>query len=319
MSSSPIEIAPELQPIVGRMPHIPVSNALSRRAVRLLTKLSSRTRQYDGVRLEKRKTANGVAIRVFFPEATRSDAALLWIHGGGLVVGTAAQDDGLCADTARTLGMIVVSTEYRLAPEHPFPAAMDDCFSAWAWLVESAQALQVNPARLAVGGESAGGGLAAALVQRIHDAGGAQPAAQWLFCPMLDDRTAARRELDAINHPIWNNRQNVVGWRCYLGVEPGAASVPAYAVPSRREDLRGLPPAWIGIGDIELFFAEAKGYADRLTAAGVACTLDVVPGAPHGFEKLAASTRLAQEYLGRARDWLGEALAVPETISAADR
>ncbi|MFN8379551.1 MAG: alpha/beta hydrolase [Anaerolineae bacterium] len=304
MSIPPIEIAPELRPQMGKIPHVPVANAFSRRVVRFLTKLSARTWHYDGVTLEKRQTEGGVGLRLFTPVNNRSGAALLWIHGGGMVIGTAAQDDRLCAETARALGIVVVSTEYRLAPEHPFPAAIEDCLAAWSWLVESASALQVNPARLAIGGESAGGGLAAALVQRVHDAGGPQPVAQWLFCPMLDDRTAARRELDVLNHPIWNNAQNRIGWRCYLGVEPGADLVPEYAVPARRENLSGLPPAWIGAGDIELFYAEAKTYADRLTAAGVECVLDIVPGAPHGFEKLAADTTLTQNYLARARAWL---------------
>jgi acetyl esterase/lipase len=311
----PIVVAPELEPIIRRIPHVPVSNTLSRRVTRALMSLSARDRQYDRVQFEKRKTASGVRLRVFTPASGRTGAALLWIHGGGLVIGTAAQDDAFCAETARTLEMVVVSTEYRLAPEHPYPAALDDCTAAWDWLVQSATALEVVPERLALGGQSAGGGLAAALVQRLHDAGGVQPVAQWLFCPMLDDRTAARRDLDALNHPIWNNRQNHVGWRAYLNAEPGTAELPDYAVPARHTDLRGLPPAWLGTGDIELFYAENRDYAERLTAAGVDCTLDVVAGAPHGFEKLAVDTPLAQAYLGRARDWLGQVVATPQEVT----
>ncbi|MGL4647777.1 MAG: alpha/beta hydrolase, partial [Caldilineaceae bacterium] len=205
---------------------------------------------------------------------------------------------------ALALGVVVVAGEYRLAPESPFPAALDDCAAAWAWLQDAAPQLGVDPERVAVGGESAGGGLAAGLVQRIHDAGGVQPAAQWLFSPMLDDRTAAKTELDAINHPIWNNRQNRYGWQAYLGVEPGAAQLPDYAAPARRGDLRGLPPTWIGVGDIELFYAEGRTYAERLAAAGVDCTLDLVAGAPHAVEAVARESRIAQEYVARAHEWL---------------
>ena len=148
--------------------------------------------------------------------ALDSRLALLWIHGGGLVIGGAAQDDRFCAETARELGITVVSAEYRLAPEHPYPAA---------------------------------------LVQRLYDEG-ERPRAQWLFCPMLDDRTAARRGLDGAGPRVWDNRLNRFGWRAYLGTEPGAPVVPHYAVPARRDDVAGLPDTWIGVGDIDLFHDE---------------------------------------------------------------
>lgn len=160
-----------------------------------------------------------------------------------------------------------------------------------------------------IGGQSAGGGLAAALVQQIHDEPGVQPVAQWLFCPMLDDRTDADRSLDAVRHYLWDNRSNLVGWRSYLGVEPGAPEVPAYAVPARREDLTGLPPAWIGTGDIELFHDENRRYAEALTAAQVPTVLDVVPGAPHAFESIRGTATVAVDYRHRAEHWLSERLA----------
>ena len=217
---------------------------------------------------------------VFAPRGRQRRAAVLWIHGGGFVVGSASQDHARCVRLARDLDVVVVSAEYRTAPGNPFPAALDDVHAAWTWLVEHADELGVDPGRLAVGGQSAGGGLAAALVQRVHDAPGAQPVAQWLFCPMLDDRTAADRSLDPVRHYLWNNRSNRVGWRSYLGVEPGAPDVPRYAAPARRENLAGLPPTWIGCGDIELFHGEDRRYAEALAAAGVPIVLDVVQGAP---------------------------------------
>ncbi|MFJ1767763.1 alpha/beta hydrolase [Amycolatopsis sp. NPDC088138] len=237
--------------------------------------------------------------RVYRPREPRSDLTLLWIHGGGLVIGSAVEGDAFCGETARELGITVVSAEYRLAPESPYPAALDDCHAAWTWIRGNV----AEPGRVVVGGQSAGGGLAAALVQRLRDEG-ERPLGQWLFCPMLDDRTAARRELDARRHRGWDNRLNRFGWRAYLGVEPGADVVPHYAVPARRENLAGLPPTWIGVGDIDLFHDEDAEYARRLRAAGVDTTVHVVPGAPHGFESWAPGTGFAREYLGTARKWL---------------
>jgi acetyl esterase/lipase len=128
---------------------------------------------------------------------------------------------------------------------------------------------------------------------------------------MLDDRTAARRDLDPVEHFVWSNHMNRVGWRAYLGVDPGAEHVPAYAVPARRQDLRGLPPAWIGVGDIDLFCDEDRDYAERLRAAEVAVTLDMVPGAPHGITSWASDTLITREHIRRAHDWLGQTLAAP--------
>ena len=301
------QVAPELR---GKMMTVPagvIGSGMGRWVLRGIMKMM-RGKAHEGVKVETRTTEGGVALRIYTPEGGGNGAALLWIHGGGLVIGSAMQDDQFCADTARELGIVVVSTDYRLAPDFPFPAALDDCHAAWTWLQRSAAALGVDPVRVAIGGQSAGGGLAASLAQRIHDAGGVQPMAQWLFCPMLDDRTEARQELDAVGHFVWNNRSNRVGWSGYLGGAVGAEHVPEYAVPARRGDLRGLPPAWIGTGDIELFFDEDKAYAERLTKAQVDCMLDVVVGAPHGFESMASGTPMAQAYLARARAWLGEQL-----------
>jgi acetyl esterase/lipase len=241
---------------------------------------------------------------VFTPDGGGNGGALLYMHGGGMVIGTAAQEDAHLAQIAAEMNIVTVSVEYRLAPEHPFPAPLDDCFAAWIWLVSQSLDRGIDPSRIVVGGQSAGGGLAAGLVQRIHDHGGPQPVGQWLFCPMLDDRTAARRDLDSVKHFLWNNRSNLIGWTAYLNTSPGADSLPAYASPARRSDLSGLPPTWIGSGDIELFFDENVAYAEALRIAGVECVLDAVPGAPHAFESVAANTQLAKDYTARAEAWL---------------
>ncbi|WP_344376122.1 alpha/beta hydrolase [Agromyces tropicus] len=282
-------------------------------------------RPAEAVRFERIDFAvPGTGVRVFTPAGapvsaeapspeseseSRARGALLWLHGGGLVIGDAAQDDAWCARLAERLGIVVVSVEYRLAPEHPFPAPLDDCVAAWQWLQDAAAARGIDPIRIAVGGQSAGGGLAAALAQRLLDDGGPQPAAQLLYCPMLDDRTAARRDLDAVRHFAWTNRDNLVGWSSYLQASPGADVVPDFAVPARRAELSGLPPAWIGVGDIDLFHDEDLAYAEALRGAGVACTVDVVPGAPHGFESIARGADVTHAFHARARAWLGERLA----------
>jgi len=238
----------------------------------------------------------GARVRVYRPRDGASGAALLWLHGGGLIVGALRMDDARCGTFARELGLVVVSVNYRLAPEHPFPAALDDANAAWGWLLGAAAELGVDPARVAIGGASAGGGLAACLAQRLRDEGGVQPAAQLLVYPMLDDRTAARRELDDAGHLVWHNRSNRAGWSAYLGGEPGAPEIPAYAVAARRADLRGLPPAWIGVGDLDLFLGEGRAYAERLARAGVDLTLHEVAGAPHGFDALAPGVPLARSF-----------------------
>lgn len=282
--------------------------SLTRRSlplVRLGAQLFGRvSRPADGVDVHDR-TGEGARVRVYQPKAGGTSAALLWMHGGGLVIGTAEQDEVRASCLARDLGVTVVSARYRLAPEHPFPAAADDVHAAWHWLQRNAARLGVDPARIAIGGESAGGGLAAGLALRLRDEGGQQPAGQLLVYPMLDDRTGADRTLDRERHPVWNNRSNRTGWSSYLGHAPGHATPPAYAVPARHDDLAGLPPAWIGVGTADLFLHECRSYAHRLRAAGVAARLVEVPGAPHGFDttqRPAPSREFRAEQVGWLRD-----------------
>ncbi len=298
-------VDPELRPAMQKLPQTDPGKAGTRRMMRLATRLMPVPRD-PKVRVESRK-AGGARVRIYRPDAP-TDRALLWIHGGGLLFGDAKQDEALCLQTSAELGITVVSANYRFAPEHPFPAPLDDVRAAWLWLQESAGELGVDPARIAVGGESAGGGLAAGLVQRLRDTSSVQPVAQWLFAPMIDDRTAADESLDAADHWVWNNRANRIGWAGYLGGSPGAAVVPAYASPARRTELTGLPPTWIGVGDIELFLDEDLAYAEALRASGVDVTVDVVPGAPHGFENWARSTEPARALAARARAWLAARL-----------
>ncbi|GAA3955199.1 alpha/beta hydrolase [Gordonia caeni] len=299
---------PELRRAYRFMPAPPIARRWQRGLLRRATGLLPGPRTPAAMTYRRVDLRPGVAAHVYAPAGAEAKrGALLWIHGGGMVIGTAAQDHRRCFGVARALGIVVVSADYRLAPEHPYPAPLDDCHAVWSWMLAAADECGIDPARTAVGGQSAGGGLAAGLVQRLHDEGGLQPVAQWLFCPMLDDRTAADRTLDRARHAVWNNRANRVGWTGYLGAEPGGEA-PEYAAPARRTDLAGLPPAWIGAGDAELFFDEDRRYARALAAAGVPTEFDVVPGGPHAFESFAAGAPVSREYRARAQRWLGDRL-----------
>lgn len=299
------DIDPTLVPALRRAPAMNLENRFVLWLVGAASPLLP-GRRVEGV---ERTTARvgDVRLRVYRPQ-NPTGAGLLWIHGGGLVLASAAIDDRFCSDTARETGAVVVSVDYRLAQKHPFPAAIDDCRAAWGAFVTRAPRLGVDPARIAIGGQSAGGGLAASLVQRLHDEG-ADVAAQWLFCPMLDDRTAADRSRDEDAHFVWNNRSNLVGWSTYLRRPLGEPALPPYAAAARRDDLTGLPPAWIYWSDIELFAEEDADYARRLADAGVSVDTVIVPRAPHGFEAWAPDTALAKDLIRRGREWLKGALA----------
>jgi acetyl esterase/lipase len=230
-------------------------------------------------------------VRVHRPGgATTPRPALLWIHGGGYVVGSARLGDRMMRRMARTLGAVVASVEYRLAPEHPYPAALDDCWAALNWLVNQAD---IDSHRIVVAGPSAGGGLAAALTLRTVDTGLTKLAGQVLQYPMLDDRTALRSFTPRLG---WTPADNDFGWRSYLAATPGSDGISSYAAPARRKDLSGLPSTWIGVGAADLFFDEGIAYAKRLTAAGVATELEVVQGAFHGFD-IASRAKLSRRFI----------------------
>jgi len=230
---------------------------------------------------------SGAGVRLFRPSGVEEPVpALLWIHGGGYVIGTAQQDDRLCRRFSTRLGITVASVEYRLAPEHPYPAPLEDCYSVLTWL---AGLPAVNPWRVAIGGASAGGGLAAALALLARDRAEVTPAFQLLTYPMLDDRSSATGHNP--NHRLWNAPSNRFGWTAYLG-----DADPRVAVPARRDDLSGLPPAWIGVGTHDLFHDEDLAYAARLRDARVPCHVEVVPGAFHGFDLLVPKAQVSQRF-----------------------
>jgi acetyl esterase/lipase len=236
------------------------------------------------------------AVRVTTPSDGRSPRpAVLWIHGGGYIVGSPQLEAFGTGRLARDLGVVAVSPDYRLAPEYPFPAALDDCMATLRWMYANAHQVGIDADRIAVIGASAGGGLAAAVAQRSHDEG-IPLRAQVLLYPMLDDRTALREDHAGRGRFLWTPSSNLFGWTAYLGREPRLTDAPEYAAPARRADLAGLAPAWVGVGDLDLFHDEDIAYAEKLRACGVACELVIVPGMYHGADGLAPKAKSMRDF-----------------------
>ena len=294
------ELDPQLQAGAAKFPRLRIEKWWVFKLMRLVTHLGIfSTKCLPGVTYSDHKVSGNSSVRLYKGEGEPAGVGVLWIHGGGLVHGTNKVDDKTCSRYVTELGAVVGSVDYRLAPENPYPAAIDDCYEAWLWFVEQASSLGMDPSKLIVAGQSGGGCLAASLSQHIYDRGGVQPAAQLLHCPMLDDRTAGDKALDSIDHLVWNNVNNRVGWSSYLACEAGAAHVPENSVPARRQDLHGLPPAWMGIGDLDLFHDEATTYIERLSECGIKTIVDIVPKAAHGFELFSEDTELVRQYFVR--------------------
>jgi acetyl esterase/lipase len=209
---------------------------------------------------------------------------VLHVHGGGYVMGSPDMGAPTNAAYAAQIGAVVVSVDYRLAPETPHPGPVEDCYAALAWLHANADELGVDRARIAISGESAGGGLAAALTLLARDRGKIPVCFQHLIFPMLDDRTTTKADPSPyLGQYVWTPQANVFGWTSLLGHAPGGPGVSPYAAPARAEDLAGLPPTYIICGALDLFLEEDMDYAKRLIRAGVPTELHIYPGAPHGF------------------------------------
>ena len=247
------------------------------------------------IELDRPNGEGAVRCLMYTPQARAERIpAYLHIHGGGYLIGAPEMSDPMNVLVASKLGCIVLSVDYRLAPEHPAPAGIDDCFLALAWLHEEAEDLGIDAARIAIGGESAGGGMAASLALKARDDGRFPICHQQLTYPMIDDRTGRPGQpLDAmVGEYVWTPEMNVAGWDMYLaGAEPAAPTVAA-----RAESLAGLPPTWIMTGTLDLFRDENIAYANRLMAAQVPTDLSVYAGACHAFQAVTES-ELAQRFV----------------------
>ncbi|MFV8816536.1 alpha/beta hydrolase [Haliea sp. E17] len=247
-----------------------------------------------------------VRVLLFTPCAGRKVRPLYFhIHGGGFVLGSADMSVAQCTAIAEDLDCVVASVDYRLAPETVFPGNIEDCYAGLSWVYRHAGSLGIDPQRIAVGGESAGGGLAAALALLARDRGEIPIVHQQLVYPMLEDREPAQR------HPCtgefgWTRASNAYGWRSLLGCEPGGAGVSPYAAAARAASLRGLPSTFIGVGSLDLFLESNLEYARRLSREGVPVELHVYPGAFHGSD-VVAQARLTQQHLRDQRAALAAA------------
>jgi acetyl esterase/lipase len=242
----------------------------------------------------------------------RPRPAILHIHGGGFISGRARNLTPFCQDLATRFDCLVVNVDYRLSPETAYPGAVQDNYAALKWLYDNAAELGVDRSRIAVMGESAGGGHAALVAIAARDRGEISLCLQVLLYPMLDDRTGSREALPPHIGAIgWTAAANAFGWTAFLGAPAGSAQVPAGAVPARVQNLRGLAPAFIGVGAIDLFVDEDIEYARRLIAAGTPTTLVVAPGAYHAFDFVVPEARVSRDFTQAWRTALATAFAEP--------
>jgi acetyl esterase/lipase len=225
-------------------------------------------------------------------------------HGGGMVLGDRRQGLDILLDWVEEIGMVLVSVEYRLAPEHPHPAPVEDCYAGLTWTAGHADELGIRPDQLLVAGGSAGGGLAAGVALLARDRGTPPLAGQVLMYPMIDDRGTSPSSLELDGEGIWDRTANDTGWTALLGGDRGGPDVSPYAAPARATDLAGLPPAFIDVGSVETFRDEDVDYAVRIWRAGGEAELHVWPGAFHGFDLLAPDAGLSRQARAARISWL---------------
>jgi acetyl esterase/lipase len=298
---------PELQPVLGafELPAMDGEGVAAMRsasfAVPGLSDAVSRTEHLvpgdPPVRVRVHRSADAVA----------SQPAIVTIHGGGYVIGSYDMDDQLLDRWCRTLGVVGISVDYRLAPETRFPGPLEDCYAALHWTHDNAVELGVDPKCIGVYGLSAGGGLAAALALRARDRGEVPLAFQLLDCPMIDDRQATP-SIRADGLYVWGKDSNEFGWRSYLGDLYGSKDMPDYAAAARATDLAGLPPCCVVVGSIDGFRDEDIDYAQRMNQAGVPCELHVIAGLPHAY-LLVPQAAAVQQATHCMEDWLTRQLS----------
>jgi len=309
---------PELAPFVELIPKGDFADVDASRAF-LTTIIAPLNERVDtsGVTVEDRAIpgppgAPDVPVRVYAPDAAGAERrpALLDIHGGGFCSGSIEMEHAVAVQVARDLGAVVVVVDYRLAPEHPFPAGIEDCYDALQWMHHCATELRIDTARVAVGGQSAGGGLAAAVCLLARDRKGPPICFQFLGIPELDHRLETPSMHAFVDTPMWHRPNAEVSWRYYLGENPGDVS--PYASPSIAADLSGLPPAYVTAMEFDPLRDEDIIYALRLMQAGVSVELHTFPGTFHGSAMMtsaAVSRRAAAELMVALRRGLGVSAA----------
>ena len=241
--------------------------------------------------------------------APASRPALYFMHGGGFFCNDHRIGLDQVLETAERFGATLVSVGYRLAPEHPYPAQINDAYAGLLWVADQADELGIDPGRIVVTGSSAGGGLSAALALTVRDKGGPRLLGQLLMCPMLDDRndSASAMQMDEVE--FWDRSHNLFGWRSLLGDVQGGADVPQYAAPARATDLTGLPPAFLDVGSAECLRDEVVAYAARIWQAGGKAELHVWPGGIHAFDREVPEARISKTAVAARHNWLERLLA----------
>ncbi len=279
---------PELEKILPLLPTLTFSDVEKLREMREAPGDLGTAQDRNDVTKEDRTVPGrqgdpDVPIRIYRPTAVAEGlrAGVYEIHAGGFVMGSIDMMDPWCQGVAAEIGAVVVSVEYRLAPEHPFPAGIEDCHAGLVWMAENAAEIGVDPARIAIAGQSAGGGLAAGTALMARDRGGPALCFQLLEIPELDDRLDTPSMLAFTDTPLWNRPNAIWSWRHYLGPDhQGEPS--AYAAPARAKDLAGLPPAYVSTMEFDPLRDEGILYAMRLLEAGVSVELHSFPGTFHG-------------------------------------
>lgn len=246
-----------------------------------------------------------VRVLVYSPKSFAPRGGLLWIHGGGMVMGTPEMNDAPNRYLAQHAGCVVVAVAYRLAPEFPYPAGLEDCYTVLEWMHQEASTLGITDERIAVAGESGGGALCAGLSLLVRDRGELSLSAQFLMYPMLDDRTGTSADptpMPFSGEVVWNRASNRFCWQSVLGEASPEGSIPVYGSPGRAHTLAGLPPTFLSVGDIDLFVGENFRFAQQLIHDGVSTELHVYAGAAHGFTAWGAQTEIAQRCQGEFWD-----------------
>ncbi|MEU9558536.1 alpha/beta hydrolase [Streptomyces fumanus] len=253
--------------------------------------------------------APGISLLICRPaRSTGPLPAVYFTHGGGMILGDNRNLIGEMLDWVQHLGIVLVSVEYRLAPEHPFPAGLEDVYAGFRWTMAHSGGLGIDPRRVVVSGPSAGGGLTAAMTLLARDLDGPVAAGQLLVCPMLDDRNDSVSARQMTGTGAWDRTSNNTGWTALLGERRGGPEVTAYAAPARAEDLSGLPPLFLDVGSAETFRDEVVAYAARYWQAGGVAELHVWPGGFHGFDALAPEAELSRRARAVRVDWLRRVL-----------
>ncbi|MGW8816085.1 alpha/beta hydrolase [Gordonia terrae] len=311
------QLDPELAAAITMLPVIDFADLAGARATfDSLTDVVRQDLSYDGVSLRELFApglGNGpeVGFRFFTPDDARGPLpVLLWIHGGGFAIGTAASADSFCLEVVRELGIAVASVDYRLAPETPFPGPLDDCYACLTYIHAHATELQIDPSRIAVGGQSAGGGLAAGTTLRARDEATIPIAFQFLEVPELDDRLTTVSMTEFVDTPSWHRPNAILSWKYYLGETysgPDDPTVSKYAAPARATDLRDLPPTYISTMELDPLRDEGIAYALALLHAGVSVEFHSFAGTFHG-SSFVATADISRRAMAEALAVLGRGL-----------